>query len=206
MQRLAHWRHPSLEPWPFDPVASRADLEAFGWQDLDGDGFLERNGEKLAFEILTNSNSEVRVDAAVMIQEQLRRIGVDVDVETLEFNTVIGRSLQGDFDAVLGAWSIDTSLDLTYAFHSDSVDDGYNFGAYESPELDALIDEARFEIDPERRVELLREAQRIIHRDQPYTFLWESQKLAGLSTRVRNARPNSSSPYFRLREWWVLPE
>lgn len=199
-------RDPELEPWPYDPQASRRELEALGWLDDDGDGFLERDGQALAFELLTNANSDVRVDAAVMIQEQLRRIGVAVEVETLEFNTVIRRSLEDEFDAVLGAWTIDTSLDLTYAFHSDSVGDGYNFGDYENPALDVLIDEGRFEIDPDRRVALLREAQRIIHLDQPYTFLWESRKLAGLSHRVQDAEPNSLSPYFKLREWWLLPE
>ena len=52
--------HPELEPWPYDPVASRRELESLGWRDDDGDGLLERDGEPFALVLLTNANSAVR--------------------------------------------------------------------------------------------------------------------------------------------------
>ena len=110
--------------------------------DSDGDGVLDRNGRPFRFELSTNTDSRIRVDAAVMIQEQLRRVGIDARVQRMEFNTLVDKNLEHDFDATLGAWGIDTSLDLTYAFHTDSIDNGYNFGGFVDPEVDRLLDQA----------------------------------------------------------------
>ena len=91
-----------------------------------------------------------------MIQEQMRRVGIDVQVRRMEFNTLVDKNLEHDFDATLGAWGIDTSLDLTYAFHTDSIDNGYNFGSYSNPEVDRLIDDFRRQTDPEVMGAILR--------------------------------------------------
>ncbi len=198
------WAHDDrLEPWPYDPAAARRLLAEQGWRDGDGDGVLERNGRPFSFDLSTNADSTIRVDAAVLIQDQLRRVGVDAQVRRIEFTTLVDMNLEHDFDATLGGWGIDTSLDLTYAFHSDSYENGHNFGGYSNPELDGLIEATRREIDPAARLELLHRAQGIIHRDQPYTFLWEPQRLAAVNRRVRNAQPNPLSSYFHLQEWWL---
>ncbi len=198
------WAHdPDLQPVPFDLEASRRILESRGWKDRDGDGLLDKGGEPFSFELITNTGSQVRIDAAVMVQEHLRRAGIEARLRQLEFNTVISRALEHDFDALLGGWDIDTSLDLTYAFHSQSIDEGYNFGQYSNPEVDRLIEAANLETDPTERVLQLREIESILHRTQPYTYLWEPQRLAAASPRLRNATPSPVSPYFRLREWWL---
>lgn len=198
------WAHdPDLQPVPFDLEASRQILQSKGWSDSDGDGILDKGGEPFSFELITNTGSQVRIDAAVMIQEHLRRAGIEARVRQLEFNTVVSRALEHDFDAMLGGWDIDTSMDLAYAFHSQSIDDGYNFGQYFDPDLDRLIDAANLETDPAERLRLLRQAEAILHRSQPYTFLWEPQRLSAASERLQDAAPSPVSPYFRLREWWL---
>ena len=198
------WAHdPDLEPMPFDLEASRRILQSRGWSDTDQDGILDRNGEPFSFELITNTGSQVRIDAAVMIQEHLRRVGIEARVRQLEFNTVVSRALDHDFDALLSAWDIDTSLDMTYAFHSQSIDDGYNFGHFSDADVDRLIDAANLETEPAERMRLLREIEAILHREQPYTFLWEPQRLAAASKRLRDATPSPVSPFFRLRQWWL---
>ena len=200
------WAHnQDLQPWPYDTDEARQLLAAQGWRDTDADGLLDRGGEPLTFELVTNSESAVRVDAAVMIQEQLRRAGVQVSVQRLEFNTVSERLQTGDFDAVLAAWTIDTSLDLDYAFHSDSIDGGYNFGGFVDPEVDRLLDQARDQTDAAEKGEILRQVQVLLHDQQPYTFLWEPQRLTGLARDVREAQPNALDPFFDLQSWWLEP-
>ncbi|MGB5294721.1 MAG: ABC transporter substrate-binding protein [Thermoanaerobaculia bacterium] len=198
------WAHdPDLRPVPFDLEASRRVLQSKGWSDTDGDGILDKEGEPFSFELITNTGSQVRIDAAVMVQEHLRRAGIEARVRQLEFNTVVSRALEHDFDAMLGGWDIDTSLDLTYAFHSQSIDDGYNFGQFSDADVDRLIDATNQAMDPAERMLLLREVESILHRTQPYTFLWEPQRLAAASNRLRDATPSPVSSYFRLREWWL---
>ncbi|MEJ2086121.1 MAG: ABC transporter substrate-binding protein, partial [Acidobacteriota bacterium] len=144
-----------LEPWPYDPERSRKLLAELGWHDTDGDAVLDRQGQPFEFELLTNAGSRPRVDATVMIQEQLRRLGIDVKVRSLEFNSLSELVLRHDFESVLLGWSVDTSLDQTSIFHSNSIEDGSNFGSYSNPELDRLIEMSNSELDSERRAEVL---------------------------------------------------
>ena len=198
------WAHNSdLEPWPYDPATAQAVLARRGWRDSDGDGFLDREGKTFSLELMTNTESAVRVDAAVMMQEQLRRIGIQVDVRRLEFNTVVERSQAHEFDAMLGGWTIDTSLDLEYAFHTESIDGGYNFGSFSDPRVDSLLEELRLQTEIGAKGQLLNEVQELLHQSQPYTFLWESQRLTGVSRRLRGASPNALDPFFNLENWWL---
>lgn len=200
------WAHDrDLEPWPYAPAEARELLAEQGWRDADGDGILDRAGKAFRFELSTNTDSRIRVDAAVMIQEQLRRVGIDAQVRRMEFNTLVDKNLEHEFDATLGAWGIDTSLDLTYAFHSDSIDNGYNFGSYSNPEVDRLIDDFRRQTDPEVMGTILRTIEGILHQDQPYTFLWEPKRLTGVDGRLRNVQINALSSFFHLEDWWLAP-
>jgi peptide/nickel transport system substrate-binding protein len=192
-------------PWPHDPARAGALLAALGWRDTDGDGVLERGGRRFSFEIVTNADNQARTDAAVMIQEDLRRIGVEVRVRQMEFTTVLAKLRGRQFDAVVSAFNIDTSLDLTYAFHSGSIADGFNFGGYSNPEVDRLIEVARASRDTIEQGRLLREIQGILHHEQPFTLLWEPQRLTGVSRRLRGVRPNPLSSFFGLEEWWLAP-
>jgi peptide/nickel transport system substrate-binding protein len=201
------WAHNrALEPWPYDPKESLASLSAQGWSDSDGDDILDKNGEPFSFELLTNSSSSIRVDATVMIQEQLRRIGIEVKVRSLGFGSLNALVSDHDFDAFLLGWIADTSLDQTSIFHTDSIDGASNFGGYSNPELDRLIDLTNTDLDFEDRTNVLHEIQAIIHHDQPYTFLWESKRLAGISKRVQGATPNALDALYKIETWWLLPD
>ena len=200
------WAHRSDPgPWPYDPARARALLAELGWRDEDGDGVLERAGRRFSFELLSNSDNRTRTDAAVMIQEDLRAVGVEVRVRQLEFTTMVAELRAGDFDAVVSAFGMDTSLDLTYAFHSGSFGDGLNFGGYSNPEVDRLIEAARASADIAEQGRLLHEIQGILHHDQPLTFLWEPQRLYGVSRSLRGVEPNPLSSLFHLEEWWLAP-
>ena len=200
------WAHNrELEAWPYDPKRALALLAQEGWIDTDGDGVLDRRGQPFAFELLTNAGSRPRVDATVMIQEQLRRVGIDVEVRTLDFNTLSDLVYGHQFDAFLLGWSVDTSLDQASIFHSRSIENASNLGSYSNAELDRLIDLSNSDLDTTDRAEVLARIQEIIHDEQPYTFLWESERLAGMSKRVQGAEPNALDPLFEIETWWLLP-
>ena len=198
------WAHDrDLDPWPFDRDEARRLLASRGWQDHDGDGILDKDGKSFSFEMTTNAGSTVRSDTLILIQQQLAEVGIDAQPRFLEMNTLIQSNQRHDFKATLGTWGIDTTLDLSYAFHSRSIDDGWNYGSYSNPEVDRLIDEAGSQITPEAAGPLLVELQRILHEDQPYTFLWEPERLIGTSQRLRDVQSNALYPFFNLEDWWL---
>ncbi len=201
-----NWAHDdSLEPWPYDPERARRMLAEAGWSDSDGDGVIDKDGVPFRFELTTNQGNDERLDAVVMIKEHLRRVGIEVEPRTMEFNAMFSNLYGHDFEAVLSAWGMPTTLSQRYAFHSDSIAEGENFSAYSNPELDALIERMESLAEIEEAEPLLHEMQQIIHRDQPMTFLWESQRIVGASTRLHDLDPNVLGTFWYLHRAWLQP-
>ncbi|HTG34896.1 MAG TPA: ABC transporter substrate-binding protein [Thermoanaerobaculia bacterium] len=201
------WAHdPALHPLPYDPAEARRILAAKGWQDTDGDGVLDKDGKPFTFELLTNTGNQARTDATVMIQDQLKKVGIRVTPRQVEFNTLATQTIAGKYDAAMMGYTIDTSLDLRSNFHSESIAEGSNYSRYRNPEMDRLIDIGAAQPDLLAERPFLNQIQQIAHRDQPLTFLWESQRLTGVNKRVRNVRPTPTFAFFNLKEWWVEPK
>ena len=196
------WAHnDALEPWPYDPRRARALLAEAGWADDDGDGIVERDGEPLRFELVTNAENDLRRDIVVMIQDQLKRIGADVEPRIMEFNAMFGPLREGDFDAAVLAMSMDTSLNTDYYFHSRGIDTGYNWGGYSNPELDELIDAIEAAATPADAKPLFDRMQEIMHQDQPLTFLYEGLRLCGVRNELQDFEPNAINSFANIRRW-----
>jgi peptide/nickel transport system substrate-binding protein len=194
----------TLKPLPYDPTEARRILESKGWKDTDGDGVLDKGGKPFSFALLSNAGNQQRIDAAVMIQDQLKKVGIRVEPRVVEFNSMISQAVEGKFDALIFGYQMDTSLDMTAQFNSQMTDEG-NFGAYNSPEFDRLMIEAMSTPDIRDAKPILDRIQQLIHRDQPMTFLWESQRLSAVNRRVHDVKPTVLFSLFNLEDWWVGP-
>jgi peptide/nickel transport system substrate-binding protein len=198
-------RDPELTPWPYDPEAARRILAGRGFVDHDGDGVLDRNGRPLRFELSTNAGNRLRSDALVLIQDQLRRIGVDAVPRTLEIQALTDRNLSGDYDATLSGWSIDTTFDFRPYFHSQEQKDGWNFVHYANPEVDRLLDATRSVHAIADARPMFFRIQRILHAEQPYTFLWEQRRLAAIRADVRGVEITPLASLVSLPHWQRAP-
>lgn len=190
-----------LEPWPWDPEEAKRLLASRGFTDTDGDGLLDRGGRALSVQLSTNPENEMRVDMVSLIHGQLRDVGVGAEIDLREFSVLMDDLRKHDFGAGLSSWIVDTTFDLKSLFHSSAVGAGYNFGCYRNPEVDRLIDLAREQTDLEELRRYLIAIQEAIHRDQPYTFLAEVQRLSGVNRRLDGVAPNPLETYGALEEW-----
>jgi peptide/nickel transport system substrate-binding protein len=201
------WAHdPNVHPWPYDPQEAARILAAKGWKDTDGDGVLDKDSKPFAFELLTNTGNQLRADATVMIQSQLQKVGLRANPRQVEFNTLATETIAGKFEASMMGYTIDTSLDLRGNFHSDEIQNGSNYPRYRNPEVDRLVDLAASQPDVLAERPYLDQIQERIHREQPVTFLWESQRLTAVNKRVRNVHPTAIQSFSNLKEWWVEPK
>jgi peptide/nickel transport system substrate-binding protein len=161
-----------LEPYRYDPDRARALLDLAGYRDPDGDGPSPR----LRLELKISSAVEFNRLQAAVIQQNLRDVGVDLDVRTFEFATLFSDVLEGNFQMYTLQWTAGSLADpdiLRRVFHSDQVPPlGFNRGHYSNPEVDRLLDEAGASSDEARRLELFQATQRLIVRDVPYISLW----------------------------------
>jgi peptide/nickel transport system substrate-binding protein len=199
-------RNPAVEPLPYDPAAARRVLAEHGWRDGDGDGLLDKDGKPFRFELATNTGNRQRADALVIIQEQLRRIGVEVEPRVVEFHTLMDQLDQGSFAATIAGLGMDTSLDLTSVFHSRAIAEGNNFARYRNPEVDRLIERVlRYPEIAAARADLYR-IQQIVHDEQPLSYLWESQRMNAANARLRNVQSNIMYSLFDPEEWWMAKQ
>ena len=194
---------PSLKPLPYDPEAARKLLREAGWEDRDHDGVLDRDGKPFRFELETNQGSTLRADVVQMVSEQLRGVGIEAVPRTFEFGAFVERHEKHEYDAFVSSWRESTKVDLKSAFHSDSRSGGYNYGLYSNPELDGIVDRARVEKDREAARLLWWQAQQIVARDQPCTFLFERDRINAVPRNLRGLRPTPRSVYAGLEEWFL---
>lgn len=163
---------PDLHPYPHDPDRARALLDEAGYRDPDGDGPASRF--RLSLKI-SSSQEYNRLQASV-IQQNLRAVGVDLDVRSYELATLFSDVLRGNFQMYVLQWTAGSLADpdiLRRVFHSKQVPpEGFNRGHFSDLRVDALLDEAAVSVDETRRLELFQETQRLLAVELPYISLW----------------------------------
>lgn len=191
-----------IEPIPYSPDEAKAELAALGWSDSDGDGILDKDGKDFRFTLETNSENPRRADAAIIIQANLKQIGIDVQIEKLEFNTFSEKHRNRDFHASLGGWSAGLFVDPAVIW-GDPDDNDFNFIAYDNEEVQALIEKGLSTPDPDEAAPIWRAVQEKIYAEQPYTFLYWRDEIVALHSRFEGAKIDVQSPYRDLHEWSV---
>lgn len=197
--------HPGLRPVSFNPDRARKLLAEAGFADSDGDGILDKDGRPLAFTILTNQGNEPRILTATIIQSQLRAVGIDVRIRTVEWAAFIREFVNtGRFDAIILGWTITQDPDIFAVWHSSqAVPGGLNFIHYKNLGLDRLLEEARSTPDRQRRTALYHQVQEILDEDQPYCFLYVPYALPVVQNRFMGIKPALAGIMYNFEDWWV---
>ena len=176
----------NLKPYPFDPKAAVALLKDAGWEDRNGDGVLERDGVPFAFEFLISAGSKFGEQIATILQENLKGVGIKMEIRKLEWAVFVQRVDEHNFDACTMGWSLGWDTDPYQLWHSSQADKGSNFVGFRSEEADRLIEAARQEFDPHKRRLLFNRFSEILHEEQPYTFLFTTDALVAVARRFQN--------------------
>lgn len=189
---------------PHDTVAAARLLDSLGWRDGDGDGIRERAGRPLRFALLVPTTSQVRQQAAVLVQDQLRRIGVDLRIQTLEFGVFDGRTRAGNFDAMFFSWTLDPSPSVLAQFWASDGPD--NRGGYRDPAFDSLFAAA---VSARSRDEALPRWARVLahlNEDAPAVFLFSPRNQAAVSTRLADVTIRPDNWLATVATWRAAPE
>jgi peptide/nickel transport system substrate-binding protein len=154
-----------------DPALAMRLLDDAGYRDPDGDGPAPR----LRLSLKISTNEETRLQSTV-VQEDLRRVGIDLDLRSYEFATFYADVLKGSFQMFSLTWTGGSLVDadiLRRVFHSDQIPPlGFNRGFYRNPDVDRWLDRATQSPNEDERARAYREAQKLIAEDAPYIPIW----------------------------------
>jgi peptide/nickel transport system substrate-binding protein len=189
-----------------DVARARAELDALGWRDGDGDGVRERRGERLAFRILVPTTSEPRRRMAVLLQAQLAEVGAAVEVDAADpaaFNDAIRR---GRWDALLNVWHSDPNPPgILQAWGAPAAGGrgGANASGWSDPTFEALIDSGAVSTDAARAQGYFARAYARIADEAPALWLYEPVNVMGLARRIRPAPMRVDAWWANLADWHI---
>ena len=202
----------SLPPYEFNIDKAKALLKEAGWVDTDKDSILDKiiDGEKVnfSFEVLYGDGSSTGELLLLVYQQDLKKIGIQLNLHKIEWSSFTQRINNKDFDAVLLAWSLSIDPDPTDIFHSRNIETGLNYISYKNEEVDRLSESNTLIFDREKRTEVLKEIHRLMYEDQPYLFLWSSKALIYVHNRFDNIQTSSTgiSGFFPGIFGWTIKE
>jgi peptide/nickel transport system substrate-binding protein len=186
--------NPSVPVIRFDPAEAKRMFAAAGWLDRDGDGVLEKNGEKFALEMLIIPGSAATTQFTQTVQAEMKKVGVQIEIRAIDGAAHMQQVRAGNFDAAYLGWELDADPDPHSLFHSSQFPPrGQNFVFYSNPEADQLIDAARRELDSSKRKDLYSRLHEVLAEDQPYTWTVQVSMKWGVRKRLRGGRAESAS-------------
>jgi peptide/nickel transport system substrate-binding protein len=189
---------PNVRQYPHDPQRAKRLLDEAGHPDPDGDGPRPR----LRLSLKVGNTEEVLLQATV-VQQDLRRVGIDLDVRSYEFATMFADVVSGNFQLSSLQWVGGALADpdiLRRVFHSAQMPpNGFNRGRYHNPEVDRLLDLASASIGEADRRRYYSEAQKVIADDAPYIPIWHRTNAIVGQPYLTGLQVNPAANYESLR-------
>ena len=154
----------------YDPDGARELLKKSGWEDTDGDGYVDKDGKKLSITWLTYPGRLEQPKLAEYAQSTLKDIGIEVNVNNTSDASTFAKN--GEFDVYVSSITTAPTGDPEYFFTSVvQTDAPKNLGKYSSEKLDDLVKKLHGTFDTEERGKLAIEAQQTILDDDAYFFV-----------------------------------
>jgi len=195
---------PNIKPWPYDPEGAKQLLDEAGWVDSDGDGIRDKNGIPFRFKYMIG-NLPLHEQIAKLLKDQAAKVGIEVLPDPYEWSVFVQRLQNREFDAVNLAWHGGLAQDPYQVWHSSQIEKhGSNYVGFDNPEADAIIEQARRTLDDDKRNKMYHRFHRILHEEQPYTFIYTRPEQRFLDKRFENVIIHKLG--INGHEWYVPKE
>jgi peptide/nickel transport system substrate-binding protein len=189
---------------------AKALLADDGWKP-GPDGILVKDGHKFQFKLQFNTGNKRRESVGAVIQQNLKDVGIQVDLEPIDFSAWIKANVTpGKYQSVLLGWALGVDPDAESIFSSKYFPPaGQNSGWYKNDKTDQYWVDGYKVTDPAKRKEVYGKLATEMTKDLPYVFLYQQNIIEGIRSRVRFAegdKPQLALPYgtvYHIDQWWV---
>jgi peptide/nickel transport system substrate-binding protein len=208
---LPYYNTPPVGSYPYDPEAAKTMLDEAGWVDSNGDGSRDKDGVELVVSYGTTIR-ETRQDAQAVIQQQLGKVGIKVDLLSFD-GDVFFSSYDQDGPAARGEigmmeWSDCSNFpdpDYYYWFCSEIPTDDYPAGSnwqfYCNEELDGLFSLQAKQVNPVERQKTFQRINEIFYEEVIWLGLWQDPDIWGIGPRLQNVKISGVTPFYSIVEW-----
>lgn len=198
-----------LEPRPYDLTRAGQLLDQAGWMMNEATGLREQGGKPLKLRLHTNAGNEIRGTMGALVQAQLRKVGIEVELITMEWYAFLDVLFGQTFDMTLVSWTnLGVNPDDTrlWSAGGDVPGRGSNFVSYHNPELEAKLAGAKAApgCDLSLRTGLYRQIQAQLYADQPYCWIDVPRKLLAINERVGGVNPGPWNVWHNVHEWYIV--
>jgi len=188
----------------YNPDAAIKILDNLGWKK-NRDSLLEKEGKIFSFTLITNQGNDSRMKAAQIIREQLKRVGIDMNIKVLEWQAMLHEFIDKKrFEAVIMGWALSRDPDLYDIWHSSKTKEGeFNFISYKNDEVDRLLIEGRQTFGIQKRTKIYHRIHQILADEQPTIFLYVPDALPVLHKRFRGVEKAPIGIWHDFIHWHV---
>ncbi len=164
-------------------------------------GYDENN--KFSFEVVTNANNSIRVNAAQIMQYQLEKIGVEMKIRVMEWQAFLNTIVHPrNFDAIILGWSMSLMPDAYSIWHSESdKKGGFNLVGYHNSDVDALIEKGSRTINQKQLGIIYKNIFKQISDDLPYLFLYIPNSITVVNSSIKNIEPTFIGIMHNQKDW-----
>ncbi len=198
------WAYKEIKPYQYDKAKAVKLLSDIGFTK-DKNGMLLYKGQQFEINIITNQGNKARELTAQIIQEQLKQIGLKVNVRILEWSTFINQYVnEKNFDALILGWNTAVDPDQYSLWHSEQTNKGqYNFMSYKNKEVDSLLVKGRSTFDKSKRIKAYHRIQDIMRDDIPCIFLYYPENLVAIHKRFNGVELAPAGIGWNFNKWRV---
>ena len=197
--------NPEVTPLPYDPEQARQLLAEAGWEDTDGDGWLDRDGKRFEFEFLGRAGDPIAKMVVELAMEYYKAIGVKLNPLFLEWGDFVSRldPPRRAFEAFFLGFGVGIDPDPHIYYHSTQIEWGFNDTKFQDAEVDRLIDEGRRTMDFAARKQIYHQLHRRLHDTQPVSFMFFVEAIFGVDQRFQGVTPSPIGTLWNVEHWWV---
>lgn len=193
----------SIKAYPYDVREAKKLLAEEGWRDSNHDGILDKNGVKFSFTLDIPGGNPRRQYASTVVKNNLKEIGVEMNVEQLEMRVFQDNLINKRVNSWMASWYIPIPIELKPFWYSDLETTPMNLVSYQNKNVDNLLDEMNNKISEKRLNELYFKFEKIMHEDEPVTFLYWMDDIVGYNKRVKNIDINPLGVVQKCWNWSI---
>ena len=203
------WSYPKegLVEYKFDVEKAKALLKEAGYEDTNGNGIVDKGGKDLELTLTVPTGDTIREKTGTIIQDNLSKIGIKVNIEAMEFKAVM-QKVVGDheFEMYLMGNTLEADPDPTPNWYSTQATDekgvfGWNIAGFKSKEADNLMDLNRKATVLEERAKILNDFGKLLNKELPWIPLYASDIVKAYNKNLKNYTSNTFAGFYNVEKW-----